>query len=56
MNRVGLRDEPWGTPQMMSLGSEVKGGRWTLWVLLVRKEAIHFEGVFLDFNEVQSLD
>ena len=42
LNSVRLRDEP----QMMSLGSEVKGGRRTLWVLPVRKEAIHLRASF----------
>lgn len=41
MKRVGLRDDPWGTPQMIFLDSEVNCGSWILWVLLVRYEVIH---------------
>ncbi|KAJ1187228.1 hypothetical protein NDU88_004007 [Pleurodeles waltl] len=38
LKRVGMRDEPWGTLQLISVASEQNGGRRTLWVLLVRKE------------------
>lgn len=41
LKRVDLRDDPCGTPQMIFPGFEVKSGIRILWVLLVRKEAIH---------------
>lgn len=54
---MGLRDEPWGTPQMMFLDSKVNCDSRTLWVLPVRKEVIDpLEGVSLDSDVVKSFD
>lgn len=41
LKSLWLRDEPWGTPQVISLGSDMNGGRWILSALPVKKEGIH---------------
>lgn len=41
LKRVGLKDHPYRTLQMVLLGSEVKGGRQILWVRPVRNDTIH---------------
>ncbi|KAJ1199257.1 hypothetical protein NDU88_003095 [Pleurodeles waltl] len=38
LKRVGLREDPWGTPQMIFVAGNWKVGKRTFWVLSARKE------------------
>lgn len=41
LKSVGLKDDPWGTPQVILVASDRNGEGWTVWVLSVRKEGLH---------------
>lgn len=45
LKSVGLSEESWDTPQLISVGLDRKGGSQILWVLLARKERIQSRAV-----------